>query len=37
MTNANTYSNILGPMLGNIGNLQFVLLGVLGGILAING
>ncbi len=37
MANANIYSNILGPMLGNIGNLQFVLLGVLGGILAING
>jgi len=37
MTNANIYSNILGPMLGNIGNLQFVLLGVVGGILAING
>lgn len=37
MTKANTYSNVLGPMLGNIGNLQFVLLGVLGGILAING
>ena len=36
-TNANIYSNVLGPMLGNIGNLQFVLLGVFGGILAING
>ena len=37
MINANTYSNILGPLLGNIGNLQFVVLGVVGGILAING
>lgn len=37
MTNANIYSNVLGPMLANIGNLQFVLLGVFGGILAING
>ena len=37
MTKANSYSNILGPMLANIGNLQFVLLGVCGGILAING
>ncbi len=37
MTNANIYSNILGPMLGNLGNLQFVLIGTVGGILAING
>lgn len=37
MTNANIYSNILGPTLANIGNLQFVLIGVVGGILAING
>ena len=37
MTNANIYSNVLGPTLANIGNLQFVMLGVLGGILAING
>jgi len=37
MTKANIYSNILGPTLGNIGNLQFVLIGVVGGILAING
>ncbi|MBR2290530.1 MAG: ABC transporter ATP-binding protein [Clostridia bacterium] len=37
MTKANIYSNILGPTLANIGNLQFVLIGVLGGILAING
>ena len=37
MTKANIYSNILGPALGNIGHLQFVLIGVVGGILAING
>ena len=37
MTKANSYSNMLGPLLANIGNLQFVLLGVCGGILAING
>lgn len=36
-TFANRYSNILMPALANIGNLQFVLIGVLGGILAING
>ena len=37
MTKANTYSNVLGPMLGNIGNLQFVLLGVVGGVFFIAG
>lgn len=37
MTKANIYSNILGPTLGNIGNLQFVLIGVVGGLFAING
>lgn len=37
MTQANIFSNILGPTLANIGNLQFVLIGVVGGILAING
>ncbi|MGN1327872.1 MAG: ABC transporter ATP-binding protein [Clostridia bacterium] len=36
-TNANRYSNILMPALANLGNIQFVLVGVLGGILAING
>lgn len=36
-TFANRYSNILMPALANIGNLQFVLIGVLGGVLAING
>ena len=36
-TLANKYSIILMPILANIGNIQFVLIGVLGGILAING
>lgn len=36
-TLANKYSNILMPALANLGNIQFVLIGVLGGILAING
>jgi ATP-binding cassette subfamily B multidrug efflux pump len=34
---ANTFSNILMPILGNIGNLQYALLAIAGGILAING
>lgn len=36
-TNANKYSNILMPALANLGNIQFVLIGVVGGLLAING
>ena len=36
-TLANKYSNILMPSLANIGNIQFVLIGVVGGLLAING
>ena len=36
-TNANRYSNILMPALANLGNIQFVLVGVVGGMLAING
>ena len=36
-TLANKYSNILMPALANLGNIQFVLVGVLGGLLAING
>ena len=35
--NANKYANIMGPVVGNIGNLQFVLTAVLGGVLAIEG
>ena len=36
-TLANKYSNILMPALANIGNIQFVLVGVVGGLLAIYG
>ena len=34
---ANTFANRLGPVIGNIGNLQFVLVSVLGGFLSIMG
>ena len=36
-TLANRYSNILMPALANLGNIQFVLIGVVGGLLAIHG
>ncbi|MBO4941072.1 MAG: ABC transporter ATP-binding protein [Clostridia bacterium] len=36
-TNANTFANILMPIMGNMGHLQYVLLAVVGGILAISG
>jgi ATP-binding cassette subfamily B protein len=36
-TKANKYSNILMPALANLGNIQFVLVGVIGGLLAVNG
>ena len=32
---ANTYANILAPIIGNIGNIVYVLLGVVGGILIV--
>ena len=35
--NANKYANMMGPVIGNIGNLQFVLTAVLGGILSVAG
>ena len=35
--NANKYANMMGPVIGNIGNLQFVLTAVLGGVLAVEG
>ena len=35
--NANTYANMMGPIIGNIGNLQFVLTAVLGGALSVAG
>lgn len=34
---ANTFASIMGPVMGNIGNVQFVLTAVLGGILLITG
>ena len=34
---ANTFVNMMGPVIGNIGNLQFVLVSVLGGFLSIMG
>ncbi len=35
--NANRYANILMPIMGNIGNISYVLTSVFGGVLAING
>ena len=35
--NANKYANMMGPVIGNIGNLQFVLTAVLGGLLSVTG
>ena len=35
--NANTFANMMGPIIGNIGNLQFVLTAVLGGFLSAMG
>ena len=34
---ANKYGNMMGPVIGNIGNLQFVLTAVLGGVLSVAG
>ncbi len=34
---ANKYSNLLGPVMGNLGNLSYVFTAFLGGVLAING
>lgn len=36
-SNANKFANILMPVMGNIGNLQYVILAILGGALAIGG
>jgi len=36
-TNANTFANILMPIMGNMGHLQYVILAVIGGALAITG
>lgn len=35
--NANTFANMMGPVIENIGNLQFVLTAVLGGFLSVQG
>ena len=34
-TKANTFANMMGPIIGNLGNLQFVLTAVLGGFLSV--
>lgn len=36
-TSANTFANILGPVTNNLGHLQYVILAVAGGALAMNG
>ncbi|MDY6367617.1 MAG: ABC transporter ATP-binding protein [Clostridia bacterium] len=37
MTKANTYANILMPIMGNLGNILYVLVAFVGGILAVTG
>ncbi|MCR4805513.1 MAG: ABC transporter ATP-binding protein/permease [Clostridia bacterium] len=36
-TRANSYSNILGPIMNNIGNLQYVVIAIAGGAIALKG
>lgn len=36
-TSANTFANVLGPIMNNLGHLQYVLVALIGGALAING
>lgn len=36
-TEANKYANILMPIMANLGNLQYVLIAIIGGALALNG
>lgn len=36
-TEANRFANILMPIMGNLGNLQYILIAILGGYLAVNG
>ena len=36
-TRANGYANMLMPMMGNLGNLQYVIMAIVGGALAIAG
>lgn len=35
--NANKYANILMPIMQNLGNMQYVLIAIVGGVLAVNG
>ena len=37
VANANKYANVLMPLMVNMGNLQFVLIAIVGGILAVDG
>ncbi|MCD8036402.1 MAG: ABC transporter ATP-binding protein/permease [Clostridiales bacterium] len=37
MTNANTFANILMPIMGNLGNLEYICIAIIGGFMAING
>ena len=36
-TNANKFANILMPIMGNLGNLQYVLIAIVGGVMALSG
>jgi len=36
-TSANRYANIIGPIMGNLGNLQYVLIALVGGAMALAG
>ena len=36
-TQANKFANILMPIMGNLGHLQYALIAVIGGILSLNG
>jgi len=37
VSNANKFANILMPIMGNLGNLQYIIIATIGGIFAING
>ncbi|MDD6187855.1 MAG: ABC transporter ATP-binding protein [Oscillospiraceae bacterium] len=37
MTNANSYANIMGPISSNMGHLNFTVIAIVGGLMAING
>ena len=36
-SNAHTFASVMGPIIGNLGNVQFVLTAILGGILSVSG